>query len=208
MGIKWKEDYSAKTQRWFGVLVGLAVGFLCLAVFQTLSGEEVQWAAWFQGAATVVAIIVAMQSSQADREHTNQQRRAEAELEVLLQEIDLTEFYRHSFMAFSALKSIYDVQLGVSSEPEHHEIFFRRAVHSVERMREIHKKINWKLFVVRDDESLVYVRKVMVRLAILEKACIGRDYKIGFFVDSITRDAAWELHTSFVRLIEWTSLGE
>ncbi len=60
MGIKWKEDYSVETQRWFGIAIGFVCGLLCLGLFGFLRGYDISWPAWIQAIGSVLAIMAAI----------------------------------------------------------------------------------------------------------------------------------------------------
>lgn len=59
MGIKWKEDYSVETQRWFGIAVGFGCGLLSLAIFKAFSQYDIEWASWLQAFGSLIAVMVA-----------------------------------------------------------------------------------------------------------------------------------------------------
>lgn len=60
MGIKWKEDLSVETQRWFALLIGFICGLLALAVVEALRTKGINWPAWIQAVGSIVAIFVAI----------------------------------------------------------------------------------------------------------------------------------------------------
>ena len=84
MGIKWKEDYSVETQRWFGIAIGFVCGLLCLALFAFLRGYDISWPAWIQAIGSVGAILVAVKV--ADRQLPISRQLQKEEFELLAQE--------------------------------------------------------------------------------------------------------------------------
>lgn len=202
------ENYSVEMQRWFGVLIGFAAGFLCLAVFQALSGRDIQWASWFQAAGTVAAIIVAIISTQSERRGAARQIKAEAEVDILLQETVLLEFYRQSSVARTSINLAYDVQRGLSAGSDRYVHSIQQAILSVEQMVKTYQKINWKLFIIKDEKNIIHVRTVIGKLSHLEKRCAGRDYRADLFFDTMTRDAVVSLDLAFSQLVGWIFLGE
>lgn len=84
MGIKWKEDYGAEAQRWFGVAIGLVCGLFGIVLFELFRGHDISWPAWIQAIGSVGAILIAIRV--ADRQSATARQLQREEFELLAQE--------------------------------------------------------------------------------------------------------------------------
>lgn len=78
MGIKWKNDYRAETQRWFGICIGLVCGLLFVAIVEAFRAKEIQWASWAAALGSTLAAVVALWLGLSERSLRKQERREAA----------------------------------------------------------------------------------------------------------------------------------